>query len=100
ACAPPRPRTGVRASVSQFGTGVRPMSHPRETGTRMPGRLAGLHVERPAWLANDGAVSCDGQAVTEEATFWSRLTWVSLVRGILRIVVNKAENIPVVRLRL
>jgi hypothetical protein len=32
--------------------------------------------------------------MTEEATFRSRLTWVSLVRGILRIVVNKAENIP------
>jgi hypothetical protein len=38
--------------------------------------------------------------MTEEATFRSRLTWVSLVRGILRIVVNKAENIPVVRLLL
>jgi hypothetical protein len=30
------------------------------------------------------------RAVTEEAAFWRRLTWISLVRGIRRIVVNKA----------
>jgi hypothetical protein len=40
------------------------------------------------------------RVVTEEANFWSRLTWVSLVRGIRRIVVNEAENIAVVRLLL
>jgi hypothetical protein len=66
----------------------------------MPGRLCRT-ARRAACLTGERRRSrATLRAVTEEATFWSRLTWVSLVRGILRIVVNKAENIPVVRLLL
>ena len=76
------------------------MSHPRATGDEYSCGSAGLHVERPAWPANDGRSRATVRAVGEEATFWSRLTCVSLVRAIRRIAVNKAEDIPVVRLLL
>jgi hypothetical protein len=54
-------------------------------------------VERPAWLARSRSTI---RSVTEDGAYWRQLMWMSLVRCVRRIVVNKAEGIPVVWLLL
>ena len=67
----------------------------------MPGRLrrTARGAALPGWRTTAWSRSTV-RSMTEEAAFWRQLTWMSLVRGVRRIVVNKAEDIPVVRLLL